>query len=138
MLIRYNVQASIETAASSVHYGVPRTMASRATMIYVARPVPGVGEQQHRAVRSGPDVNCYYQSTTDSGTSWLPALYPGREGGREGGGAAEASHTTSSTSVSLTFVCASPTMASVNSPCLPGSVNRLGEEGWRMEMYLST
>lgn len=39
MLIRYNVQASIETAASSVHYGVPRTMASRATMIYVARPV---------------------------------------------------------------------------------------------------
>lgn len=29
-------------------------------------------------------------------------------------------------------------MASVNSPCLPGSVNRLGEEGWRMEMYLST
>lgn len=44
MLIRYNVQASIETAASSVHYGVPRTMASRATMIYVARPVPGVGE----------------------------------------------------------------------------------------------
>lgn len=39
MLIRYNVQASIETAASSLHHGVPLTMASRATMIYVARPV---------------------------------------------------------------------------------------------------